>query len=92
MNANDPTFLMYYYASQAHLRRSWPFHGGELLRLLGMLMEWKTTGAVGGEPREVMVRVVDRVLMICNLGVLSDSDSVVLDILKRCYNTLLSIV
>lgn len=38
---------------QAHLRRSWPFHGGELLRLLGMLVEWKSTGAIGGEPREV---------------------------------------
>ncbi|CAM9897439.1 unnamed protein product, partial [Ectocarpus sp. 12 AP-2014] len=36
--------------SHAHLRRSWPFHGGELLRLVGMLVEWKTAGAVGGEP------------------------------------------
>ena len=41
------------HARQGHLRRSWPFHGGELLRLLMMLVEWKTTGAVGGEPREV---------------------------------------
>lgn len=47
-----PTFLV---ARQAHLRRSWPFHGGELLRLVGMLVEWKTAGAVGGEPREVML-------------------------------------
>lgn len=38
---------------QAHLRRSWPFHGGELLRLVGMLVEWKAAGAVGGDPREV---------------------------------------
>lgn len=40
-------------ARQAHLRRSWPFHGGELLRLVGMLVEWKAAGAVGGDPREV---------------------------------------
>ncbi|CAM9986351.1 unnamed protein product, partial [Scytosiphon promiscuus] len=39
--------------SQAHLRRSWPFHGGELLRLVKMLVEWKSAGATGGEPREV---------------------------------------
>eukprot|EP00752_Nemacystus_decipiens_P010481 g9338.t1 len=39
--------------SNAHLRRSWPFHGGELLRLVGMLIEWKSAGAVGGDPREV---------------------------------------
>ncbi|CAM9544399.1 unnamed protein product, partial [Hapterophycus canaliculatus] len=27
--------------SQSHLRQSWPFHGGELLRLMKMLVEWK---------------------------------------------------
>ncbi|CAM9458255.1 unnamed protein product, partial [Ectocarpus sp. 13 AM-2016] len=43
--------------SHAHLRRSWPFHGGELLRLVGMLVEWKTAGAVGGEPREVVTLI-----------------------------------
>ncbi|CAM9529272.1 unnamed protein product, partial [Laminaria digitata] len=43
------------YPSNTRLRRSWAFHGGELLRFLTMLMEWKTTGAVGREPREVIL-------------------------------------
>lgn len=39
---------------KAHLRQSWPFHGGELLRLVKMLVDWKAAGAMGGqEAREV---------------------------------------
>lgn len=49
---HGPTYLG---ARQAHLRRSWSFHGGELLRLVGMLVDWKASGAVGGDPREVRV-------------------------------------
>ena len=51
------------YTTKAHLRRSWPFHGGELLRLLGMLIEWKAKGGLGGEPREVTNWLVGRSLV-----------------------------
>ncbi|CAM9771007.1 unnamed protein product, partial [Discosporangium mesarthrocarpum] len=37
--------------SQAELKHSWPYHGGELLRLLRALVDWKACQTPGGEPR-----------------------------------------